>query len=456
MQPIASSYRDPSGFIFEDGGKFYRYIAPPYFDDYTMLMESGLYKALSEANRLVKHEEIKDSGRFGQMPDPRGKIILPEQIPFISYPYEWSFDMWRDAAIVTLKIASASLEKAMMLKDATPYNIQFFKGRPVFIDTLSFEEYKEGSPWIAYRQFCECFLGPLLLMHYGHRDAAKLFLSYPDGIPLDMIRSLLPKKAKWNIHVYLNIFVQAKIAAGQKGSGEQHKPLVKSKLELLLKGLTGFIEKLKPRSSASEWDNYYAETILGKEYLESKTAIIKKLTDDLSFRTMIDLGANDGFFSLLLKDRAELIIATDGDSNCINALYREIRKQKIKNILPLVSMLNNPSPATGWANAERESLTQRLQGDLVLALALVHHLAISANLPLARIAKRFADMCTLLIIEFVPRTDEKVQLLLKDRRDDFPGYDEGHFKAAFDEYFNVVKEEKAGSSGRIIFLMKKK
>ena len=291
---------------------------------------------------------------------------MPVQLPFVSYPYEWSFDMWRDAALVTLKIAEASLEKGMMLKDATPFNIQFFNGRPVFIDTLSFEKYTEDSPWVAYRQFCECFLGPLLFMHYGHRDAVKLFMAYPDGIPLDMIKEMLPRKAKWNLHVYMHIWMQAKIA--KKYSEEKDKGFSKKKLELLLKGLVEFVEKLKPKKSDSEWDDYYTETILGAEYLQAKTLLVEKFTEGRSFKKIIDLGANDGHFSLLMKDKAELIIATDADSSCINTLYRQLRKEKIKNIIPLVSVLNNPSPAIGWRNAERESFTERAKAELVLAL----------------------------------------------------------------------------------------
>ena len=456
MQAIASSYRDPSGFVFENGGKFYRYIAPQYFGDYEMLMESGLYKALRDANRLVAHEEVTNTTAFTLMPDQQGKIILPEQIPFISYPYEWSFDMWRDAALVTLKIASAALEKNMVLKDATPFNIQFFNGRPVFIDTLSFEQYATGTPWVAYRQFCECFLGPLLLMHYGHRDMGKLFLAYPEGIPLEVIKSLLPLKAKWNIHVYMHIFLQEKIAGKKKNEKEMQREFSKAKLALLIRGLENFVSGLKPKSNRSAWDDYYTDTVLGADYLAAKEKAVRALADEAEFNTVLDLGANDGLFSLLLKDKAEYIIATDADSNCINALYKITRLQKIKNILPLVSALHTPSPAIGWANAERTSLTQRLKADLVLALALVHHLAISNNLPLDHIAQRLQGMGEWLIIEFVPKSDVKTQQLLASREDIFHNYSYEKFKESFAQKFDILREDNIGDSGRIIFLMKRK
>jgi hypothetical protein len=453
ITPISASYRDNDGFVFKQNGTYYRLIKPSYFSHYDLLMNSGLYKALTDAGRLLQHEEM-DAASFQSNVDC--KIILPEQIPFISYPYEWSFDMWRDAAIVTLKITAQALEHGMILKDATPFNIQFYNGRPVFIDTLSFEKYEEGTSWIAYHQFCECFLGPLLLMHYGHRDLGKLFLVYPNGIPLDVIKGSLPWKSKLNVHVYLHIWLQAKMANKPKGEEIAKKEFSKQKLVTLLKGLTSFVSGLSQKQEKSTWDDYYTDTILGNKYLDAKKVLVEKFVDSISFKSAIDLGANDGYFSLLLKDKAENIIATDFDSNCINELYKKIRKGKIKNIVPLVSTLNIPTPSIGWNNEERNSLKERLKADLVLALALAHHLAIAVNIPLDFIAKWLSEMSTYLIIEFVPKSDEKVKQLLANREDIFDEYDLLAFKKIFSTYYETLLEEKVGNIERILFLMKKK
>ncbi len=450
---LPSSYRDNDGFVFKQDGKYYRLIKPSYFSHYNLLMNSGLYKILTDAGRLVKHEEI-NVGSFSQI--TQDKIILPEQIPFISYPYEWSFDMWRDAAIVTLKIASQALDFGMILKDATPFNIQFYKGRPVFIDTLSFEKYEKGTSWIAYHQFCECFLGPLLLMHYGHRDLGKLFLVYPNGIPLDIIKSLLPFKSNFNIHVYLHIWLQAKMANKPRVEEAEKVEFPKQKLLTLLQGLTSFVSGLSQKKMKSTWDDYYTETILGNQYLDFKKSLVSKFANSIEFKSVIDLGANDGCFSLLLHDKAENIIATDSDSNCINELYKKIRKDKIKNIVPLVSSLNTPSPSIGWNNEERNSLTQRLNADLVLALALFHHLAIGVNIPLSFLAKWLSKMGTYLIIEFIPKSDEKVKQLLKNREDIFDEYGLESFKKIFSEFFEIILEEKVGNTERVLFLMKRR
>ena len=452
MQSHPASYRDTSGFVFKHNGQVYRYVHPNYQMHYAQLMQSGLYDELVKKGSLIAHEEITETDKFNFTD---GKVVLPEQLPFISYPYEWSFDMWKDAALLTLQIATTSLKKGMILKDATPFNIQFYKGKPIFIDTLSFENYEEGKPWIAYRQFSECFLAPLLLMHYCHPDTGKLFAVYPNGIPMDILVNLLPKRSKWNMNTFLHVHLQAKFSGKQKQKTGSENNFSKQKLGLLIKGLESFVQKLSPKKIKTAWDDYYTDTILGDDYLAAKTTLVKSFSNFIDFKTVIDLGANDGHFSLLFGDDKN-VIATDADSNCINELYLKIKKEGIPNILPLVNNLTTPSPAIGWANTERESITARLKADLVLALALVHHLAIANNVPLALIAEWLQPMGDNLIIEFVPKTDEKVKLLLQNRKDIFDDYSLENFRSIFAQKYTIVKEEKAGNTNRILFLMTRK
>ena len=447
-----ASYRDNSGFIFQQHGKFYRYIFPVYETHYASLMSSGLYDVLVKKQWLIAHEEISEIKRF-DFAD--GRVLLPQQIPFISYPYEWSFDMWKDAALLTLQIAGIAINKGIILKDATPFNIQFYKGKPVFIDTLSFENYEQGKPWIAYRQFCECFLGPLLLMHYCHPDTSKLFAVYPNGIPMDVLVSLLPKSSKWNLNTQLHIHLQAKFSGKAKPKAGAQNNFTQQKLQLLLKGLESFVQKLSVKKIKTTWDDYYTDTILGDDYLQAKTKLVQSFISGIDFKTVIDLGANDGHFSLLFNED-KLVIPTDSDSNCINQLYVQIKKEGRKNLLPLVNNLTTPSPAIGWANAERESMSTRFKADLVLALALIHHLAIANNVPLQLIADWLQPMGAYLIIEFVPKSDEKLKLLLQNRKDIFDDYSLENFKAIFTAIFEIVKEEKVGNTNRVLFLMKRK
>jgi hypothetical protein len=452
MQPNPASYRDSSGFVFMQNGKVYRNMHPDYEMHYNQLMNSGLYDELVKTKRLIAHQEITEISEFNFT---KGKVLLPEQLYFVSYPYEWSFDMWKDAALLTLQISLASLQKEMILKDATPFNIQFVNGKPLFIDTLSFENYEAGKPWIAYHQFTECFLAPLLLMHYCHPDTNRLFTVYPNGIPMDVLVNLLPKRSRWNMNTFLHIHLQAKFAGKQKSKPGSENNFSKQKLELLLKGLENFVQKLSPKKVKTTWDDYYTDTISGDDYLNAKTTLVKSFGNFIDFKSVIDLGANYGHFSLLFGENKN-VIATDADSNCINQLYLKIKKESIPNILPLVNDLTVPSPAIGWANTERESITTRLKADLVLALALVHHLAIAKNIPLRFIAGWLQPMGEHLIIEFVPKSDEKVKLLLQNRKDIFDDYNLENFKSIFAEKYEIIKAEKVGNTNRILFLMKRK
>lgn len=447
-----ASYRDTSGFVFKQNGIVYRYVHPRYKTQYNQLISSGLYDELVKRKQLITHQELTDTESFGFN---EGSILLPEQIPFISYPYEWSFDMWKDAALLTLQLASASLQKGMILKDATPFNIQFYKGKPIFIDTLSFEHYEPGKPWVAYRQFCECFLAPMLLMHYNHPETGKLFAVYPNGIPMQLLVSLLPKRSKWNVNTFLHVHLQAKFSASQKSKAVAANNFSQKKLELLLKGLESFVQKISVKKVKTTWDDYYTDTILGDDYLKEKTSIVQSFCNFIDYKSVIDLGANDGHFSLLFND-SKNVIATDADANCINGLYLTIKKENRQNILPLVNDLTTPSPAIGWNNAERESITSRLKADLVLALALVHHLAIAGNVPLHLIAAWLQPMAAHLIIEFVPKDDEKVKQLLQHRTDIFDDYSLENFRTVFAEKYKIVREEKAGNTNRVLFLMARK
>ena len=416
-------------------------------------MQDGLYDLLIKKNWLISHVEVFDA----ELQFADAIIILPQQIPVITYPYEWSFAMWQDAALLTLNIAKEAIDKEMLLKDATPFNIQFVKGSPVFIDTLSFELYSPEKPWVAYRQFCECFLAPLLLQQYCHADMGKIFTLYPNGIPLEILVSLLPKKAKWNLHTYLHIYLQAATVtkADKIKNAKAATKFSKQKMLLLLNGLITYVARLHVKKAKTNWDDYYASTILSDEYLQEKTKLVTSFLSTISYSSIIDLGANDGHFSLLFKNTATEIIAVDGDANCINKLYSTIRNQKIKNILPLINTLHTPSPAIGWNNAERTSFNERIKGDVVLSLALIHHLAIANNLPFQFIAEWFALMGKYLLIEFVPKTDEKVQLLLQNRQDIFTDYTVTNFENVFSKKFKIVQQQKIKGTERMLYLMEK-
>lgn len=448
-----SSYRDPSGFIFEKEGLLYRQVNISFKEHFDQFIQNGLYKHLTEKGLLIPHQQINEN-LTGQ--DSYYATLLPEKIPFISYPYEWSFDILKDAALLTLQLLNESLSFGMILKDATPYNIQWYNGKMIFIDTLSFEKF-DNTPWIAYSQFCENFLGPLLLMHYNKQPLQQLSLAWPDGIPLNIIRSLLPRKSRFNLHIYLHIHLHSKVSSGSKSNNNNVQKFSKQKLLNLASSMEGLINKLKLPAQKSTWSEYYAEASQRKDYLENKKQIISQWLDEIpGIKNAADLGANEGEFSKLLSSKGINTIAADFDPYCINKLYAEVKNKGNKNILPLIVDLSNPTPSIGVNNGERTSFLNRLNTDLVLALALIHHLAIGKNIPFEKIAEMFSKITKYLIIEFVPKEDEKVKLMLANKKDIYIFFNEEDFTKAFSSFFTVKKMKKIDNSERILFLFKTK
>ena len=229
MKSLTSSFRDPSGFVFKYNEKIYRQINKCFANDFDSFISSGLYSALIEKGLLISHEDVNTS----DIPYTENchRIILPKQIPYISYPYEWSFSQLKDAAILTLKVQAQSLKYGFSLKDASSYNVQFIGNELKFIDTLSFEPYKEGEPWIAYRQFCQHFLAPLALMAYVDADLAKLLSNYIDGIPLSLTSKLLPNRTRLNYGLQIHLQLHAKIQKAYSDSANPRESTTKKRVK---------------------------------------------------------------------------------------------------------------------------------------------------------------------------------------------------------------------------------
>lgn len=447
-----ASFRDPSGFVFKYDSKFYRQVNKAYAADYDLLMHSGLYEKLSSQGLLISHIEAND---VVAERDHFYKTLLPLQIDFVSYPFEWTFSQLKDAALLTIQVLKTSLDHGMILKDATPYNIQVIGGKPVFIDTLSFEKYDAGKAWVAYRQFCTMFLFPLYLEHYLKTDLQKTLLVYPDGIPIDTTSRLLPLKSRARLGVWLHVYLQNTVSrtAGPKPEVEKFN---RKKLLNLIQHLEKTISDIKSRVSVSAWNRYYDETISGNNYLQEKETIFRWLLTKIDANTALDVGANNGHFSKILAEHNLQVVAIDSDSASVNALYEEVKAKRIANILPLVIDIANPSPAAGFQNSERPSFLGRINPGLTVALGLVHHLVIGRNIPLPKLAQLFADISPLLIIEFIPRNDEKVVQMLASRKDVFLDYTCDNFESAFSQHFIIKELKDIPGSPRTIYLMEKR
>lgn len=449
-----SSFRDPSGFVFEYEGKLYRQVNKRYADDYDLLLSSGLYDELLKGGKLIAHQALQQNLTGS---NDWYVTLLPEQIQFISYPYEWCFDQLKDAALLTLDILQISLKHGMVLKDATPFNVQFVNGKPIFIDTLSFEKYNDTEPWVAYRQFVECFIVPLVLSSYKSTDFIRQLQLNPDGLSTSFAAKLLPFKSRFRLSLLLHIFLPNNISTRRKNaSSARHTSFSKQKMLSIIDNLQSLIRTLKPRRLYSVWNNYYEETILSNDYLQAKSILVTKWLNELQGNIAIDIGTNTGAFAIDASKRYKNVIAVDADELCIDELYKKCKTGRRENILPLWVDITNPTPAIGWANVERAGFISRLNADLVMALAVIHHLVIGSNIRMKQVVDIFKHITNLLLIEFVPEEDPKVAEMLVRRADIFDEYNQQHFETCFSEEFNILRKETVSSSMRVLYLMQKK
>lgn len=454
---LDASFRDPSGFLFTFDGALYRQVNHHYAAEYDRLMTSGLYDRLVRAGLLIPHREADVPPAE---PDLAYKVIRPEKVRFISYPYEWSFTQLKDAALATLTLQRRALKAGMSLKDASAYNIQFVDGKPMLIDTLSFETYREGLPWVAYRQFCQHFLAPLALMARRDVRLGQLLRIYIDGVPLDLAGRLLPWGTRLNpgiaTHIHLHAMVQERFAdkpieRPKAGAGMSRQAMLS-----LLDSLESTVRSLHWKPAKTEWGRYYAITNYSDAAFEHKKELVAEWAKRTQPKVIWDLGANTGVFSRQAGSAGAYVVAFDIDPVAVEQNYQQVKDSKDGNILPLMLDLTNPSPALGWNGRERQSLAERGPADLVLALALVHHLAISNNVPLPQLADFFAGIGRWLVIEFVPKSDSQVQRLLQSREDIFPHYTRKDFEQVFQQRFKIHASVEIRESERVLYLMERR
>ena len=454
-ETVPGSFRDPSGFLFTRDEQLCRQINTSYRTEYDCLMQTGLYDALVSKGLLIPHEEVDIDGA---LPEKSYKVIRPEKISFISYPYEWCFSQLKTAALTTIRVQKMAMEFGMSLKDCSAYNVQFMGGIPVFIDTLSFEKYEKGRPWVAYRQFCQHFLAPLALMCHTDIRLSKLFRVYVDGIPLSLAGKLLPFYTKFIPSLIMHIHAHAKCQDYFADKAGSDKNLRTSQISFLglIDNLRASVMRMNWRAEGTEWAEYYKDTNYSPEASAQKKKIVAELMDKANPGTVWDIGANTGIFSAMAGDKGINTVSLDADPSAVEKNYLDCVAGKRPNVLPLVMDVTNTSPGIGWENTERSSLFDRGPADLVFALALVHHLAISNNLPFDKIASMFAGICRDLIIEFVPKEDSQVCRLLAGREDIFPKYDRKSFECEFGRYFELLDSMPLQDSKRILYLMRKK
>ena len=460
---LASSFRDPAGFLYCRDGCLYRQINTKYSTDYDLLNSSGLYATLVKAKLLIPHTEVGIEFAENSL---AYKVIRPELIQTISYPYEWCFSQLKDAALTTIRIQRIALKFGMVLKDASAYNIQFHHGKPIFIDTLSFAKYREGEPWVAYMQFCQHFVAPLALMSFKDCRLAQLSLNHIDGVPLDLASKLLPLRSYLKYSLLVHLHLHAKAQQKYANSSDRYVTSVKPKriepraYSAFLQGLHNTIKALHWKFPETEWGDYYSTTNYQDHSMRHKETLVEEFLSSVAMdrgaSVVHDLGANDGHFSRIATRLGFSVVSQDIDPVAVEKNYLQTKSNQEENLLPLLLDLTNPSPAIGWSSAERMSFVERLEGKIVLALAFILHLAISNNVPMGLIAEFFGGLATHLIIEFVPKSDSQVKRLLASRKDIFDEYDKEQFEIEFSIFFSIRKQVDVEDSERTLYLMTRK
>lgn len=453
-----ASFRDPAGFVFRRDGILHRQIQPPAAEDWAAFHSSGLYERLVVDGLLVEHADasVDDAARPGAI-----AVIRPRTLEFISYPYEWCFTQLQEAALLTLELQERALDAGMRLRDASAFNVQFESGRPIFIDSLSFELAPDTEPWPAYRQFCEHFLVPLALM--ARRDVRMGFLlrHLIDGVPLELGAELLPWRTRFHpglsAHVHLHAGAQRRAGGDPSASGRAARRgrISATGQRALLDSLRRTVAGVR-LDATSHWTGYAASTSYSEAATASKAEIVREMLALVGGRTAWDLGANTGAYSALAAEAGYRVIAFDQDAASVEAHWRRVRGGGNPAILPLVVDLTNPSPALGWGLRERRSFIERADADVVMALALIHHLAIGNNVPLGAIADLFARLAPRAIVEFVPKDDPMTRHLLAAREDIFDSYTLDGFREAFGARFRIVREAPITDSPRTLLLLERR
>ncbi len=456
IRPDPGSWRDPYGFVYRRDGVLLRQVNQVAAEEWVALEAAGLLGKLQSAGLLISHQPASIS--LAADPERALAVIRPEPVPFISYPYEWSFGQLKAAAILTLQLQERVMAAGFELRDASAYNVQFLRGRPVFIDTLSFRRAQPGAPWIAYRQFCEAFLAPLALMARRDIRLGGMLRDHLNGIPLDLAATLLPGRSKLSLglgsHVHLHARAQRQHADRPESAVQvSARTMSPTRQAALLDSLRRVVEGLSWAPAGTEWADYGTASSYDAESAARKDAIVTELLAAVHPEVVWDLGANAGRYSAIAAGVAERVVALDIDPAASERHWRALQASGETKTLPLLQDLANPSPALGWDASERRSLFERAEGATLMALALVHHLAIGRNVPLPMLSATLARLGDQLLIEWVPKEDPMVRRLLATREDIFPDYTEDGFRAAFERDWTVLGRRPVEGTLRMMYLL---
>jgi ribosomal protein L11 methylase PrmA len=454
---VAGSFRDREGRVYLHGERVFRGLSARALEHFRALRETSFFARAQAAGQVVASHEVSaaDTGLPEQVQAQWAGFLEHQPLAQVTYPYEWTFGMLQAAALLQLDLLEQALLEGYTVKDATPYNVQFTTKGPVFIDIPSFEPLAEGEPWSGYRQFCEMYLFPLMLQAYKGVDFQPFLRSAIDGVRLQVINKLFNTRDILRGGVLGHVWLHARLDLGYGNTGKNvrgsirsagfHKEMILTNLRRLRK----LVGKLKWTPGGTEWADYqdfhnYSETDLGR-----KEAFVRQSVAAAEPHTVWDIGCNTGRFSRIAASQAGQVLAMDLDHGAVERLYRA--EDRPGNILPLLQNLADPSPDWGWRCTERTSLPQRNRPDMVLCLALIHHVVISANIPLAEFIDWLAGLTPALVIEYVSREDDKVQQLLRNKEDRYADYRRANLEQQLQRHYTIVRTLEMSEGRRYLY-----
>lgn len=452
LEPEPGSFRDPDGrIVYGEGRRVLRALTVDGATAWQELTHSGLLNRLTDQGRVVGTRTAPDLAALGCP-----AVLEHDRVPFVSYPFEWTFGMLRDAAVLHLEVLLEALSAGMTTKDGTAYNVQWRGSAPVFIDVCSFTR-SSGGPWQGYRQFCETFLNPLLLQAYRGVDFHPWLRGRLGGVPTSQLRRLLSGRDLLRrgvlTHVVLHELLQRGTGDGAQAAGAAlaHAGFDRDVTRAVVARLLRLVEELDWQPPSSRWSGYGEERPYSPGDLHHKTDFVREAVGAAAPRLVWDLGCNDGAFARVAAAHAEYVVAMDADHATVDRLYRSLRRGGASNILPLVADLTDPTPAAGWRGRERRTLQDRGNPDMVLCLALVHHLAITANIPLDEILSWLRSLGGRVVVEFVERDDPMVQRLLANKAIEHADYSRATFEALLARRFTVARRLELPSRTRTLY-----
>lgn len=459
------SFRDPASTVFYAGGDVLRGLNAAAAADWAAMSAAPFFAKAMDAGRIVRTEALDPA--TAKKHTPKGTqyatVLKHERIPFVSYVYEWTFSQLQDAALLHLDLLGEALEAGLSMKDGYVYNVQFQGARPTFIDTGSFEK-GTGGPWPGYRQFCQTFLFPLMLTAYKDVSFRPWLRGQVNGIEPKQMRNIMSSpldvlKGGVVRNVLLHSIIEGRFGADPRGSravGEDLKNAGFSAevTKAAVKSLRKLVAGMKWESGDTIWKDYRTRNSYSDADTSTKQTFVDNALSGHDNGLVWDLGANDGAYSRIAAKHADYVVAADFDEGAIDPLYRALRAENNTKILPLVLDLVDPSPGIGWRNRERPGFFDRSKPDVVLMLALLHHIAISANVPLPQIVDWMASFDARIVVEFVHTDDPQTKRLLANKPEGlFPDYRVEVFEKLLAERFSIEKQESLPSGTRTMYLV---